>query len=50
MPEDIRDKYQYFTEAEMEKLGVAGYSHPFYSLENGIGDYVKNYLSTNNYI
>jgi ADP-L-glycero-D-manno-heptose 6-epimerase len=50
MPEDIRDKYQYFTEAEMEKLGAAGYSHPFYSLENGIGDYVKNYLSTNNYI
>lgn len=50
MPEDIRDKYQYFTEAEMEKLGAAGYSRPFYSLENGIGDYVKNYLSTNNYI
>jgi ADP-L-glycero-D-manno-heptose 6-epimerase len=50
MPEDIRDKYQYFTEAEMEKLGAAGYNHSFYSLENGIGDYVKNYLSTNNYI
>jgi ADP-L-glycero-D-manno-heptose 6-epimerase len=49
MPEDIRDKYQYFTEAKMEKLISAGYSEPFYSLENGVGDYVKNYLSNHNY-
>lgn len=49
MPEDIRDKYQYFTEAKMEKLRMAGYQEPFYSLENGITDYVKNYLSPNNY-
>jgi ADP-L-glycero-D-manno-heptose 6-epimerase len=49
MPQDIRDKYQYFTEAEMQKLTGAGYHEPFYSLENGIGDYVKNYLSSNNY-
>ncbi len=49
MPEDIRDKYQYFTEARMEKLVGAGYTEPFYSLENGVMDYVKNYLSTNNY-
>jgi ADP-L-glycero-D-manno-heptose 6-epimerase len=44
MPEDIRDKYQYFTEANMQKLRNAGYSEPFYSLEDGIHDYVTNYL------
>ncbi len=45
MPEDIRDKYQYFTEANMNKLLHAGYSRPFYSLEDGVGDYVRNYLA-----
>ena len=45
MPEDIRDKYQYFTEADMTKLKVSGYQEAFYSLENGIDDYVRNYLS-----
>ncbi len=49
MPEDIRDKYQYFTEARMEKLRTAGYSEPFYTLESGVGDYVKEYLLSNNY-
>lgn len=49
MPEDIRDKYQYFTEAKMEKLRSAGYTEAFYSLEDGVGDYVKNYLSNKNY-
>jgi ADP-L-glycero-D-manno-heptose 6-epimerase len=44
MPEDIRDKYQYFTEANMEKLRVAGYKEDFYSLEEGVADYVRNYL------
>jgi ADP-L-glycero-D-manno-heptose 6-epimerase len=44
MPEDIRDKYQYFTEANMLKLQTAGYQIPFYSLEEGIQDYVQNYL------
>lgn len=44
MPEDIREKYQYFTEADMTKLRVAGYTNPFYSLEDGVKDYVKNYL------
>ncbi|MBX2932158.1 MAG: ADP-glyceromanno-heptose 6-epimerase [Chitinophagaceae bacterium] len=44
MPEDIRDKYQYFTEANMQKLRNAGYDDAFYSLENGVEDYVKNYL------
>ena len=44
MPLDIRDKYQYFTEANMNKLRAAGYTEPFSSLEEGVGDYVKNYL------
>lgn len=49
MPEDIRDKYQYFTEANMEKIKLAGYRSPLYSLEEGIADYVKNYLKENKY-
>jgi ADP-L-glycero-D-manno-heptose 6-epimerase len=44
MPLDIRDKYQYFTEANMNKLRAAGYSAPFTSLEDGVKDYVVNYL------
>jgi ADP-L-glycero-D-manno-heptose 6-epimerase len=44
MPMDIRDKYQYFTEANMNKLRAAGYTAPFSSLEEGVGDYVANYL------
>ncbi|MDE3235009.1 MAG: ADP-glyceromanno-heptose 6-epimerase [Bacteroidota bacterium] len=44
MPEDIRDKYQYFTEANMKKLRAAGYTNEFYSLEAGVDDYVRNYL------
>jgi ADP-L-glycero-D-manno-heptose 6-epimerase len=44
MPEDIRDKYQYFTEADMHKLRAAGYTKEFYSLEKGVDDYVRNYL------
>ncbi len=43
-PVDIRENYQYFTEADMSKLKKAGYNKPFYSLEKGIEDYVKNYL------
>ena len=43
-PLDIRDKYQYFTEAKMEKLRSAGYSKPFHTLEEGTTDYVQNYL------
>jgi ADP-L-glycero-D-manno-heptose 6-epimerase len=45
MPEDIRDKYQYFTEANMEKLRSAGYSETFSSLEEGVDDYVRHYLN-----
>ena len=44
MPLDIRDKYQYFTEANMNKLRSAGYDKPFSTLEEGVTDYVKNYL------
>ncbi len=44
-PVDIRDKYQYFTEADMYKLISIGYNKPFHSLEEGISDYVSNYLS-----
>jgi ADP-L-glycero-D-manno-heptose 6-epimerase len=46
MPADIRDKYQYFTEANMHKLREAGYPNEFYSLEEGVDDYVRNYLAT----
>ena len=49
-PEDIRDKYQYFTEANMAKLQKAGYTENFYSLENGVDDYVKNYLLKEKYL
>lgn len=45
MPEYLRGKYQYFTEAKMEKLQQkAGYLSSFYTLEDGIKDYVQNYL------
>jgi ADP-L-glycero-D-manno-heptose 6-epimerase len=43
MPETIRDKYQYFTEAKMDKL-QASYKEKISSIEDGVGDYVKNYL------
>lgn len=49
MPEDIRDKYQYFTEADMQKLKSAGYNRTFASLEDGVNDYVKNYLVGHRY-
>jgi len=48
-PADIRDKYQYFTEADMRKLIAAGYNTPFTSLEKGVEDYVKKYLETGGY-
>ena len=43
-PEDIRDKYQYFTQANIQKLRSAGYTKPFTTLEDGIEDYLNNYL------
>ncbi|HMO40538.1 MAG TPA: ADP-glyceromanno-heptose 6-epimerase [Saprospiraceae bacterium] len=45
-PADIRDTYQYFTEANMSKLRAAGYAVAFYTLEEGIQDYVQQYLQT----
>lgn len=48
-PADIRDKYQYFTEANMKKLIAAGYEKPFTSLEEGVKDYVQQYLSGHRY-
>lgn len=48
-PVDIRDKYQYFTEASMSKLSRAGYTKPFTSLEEGVSDYVKHYLIGHKY-
>jgi ADP-L-glycero-D-manno-heptose 6-epimerase len=48
-PIDIRDKYQYFTEANMSKLMNQGYTTPFHSLEEGVKDYVENYLVIEKY-
>jgi ADP-L-glycero-D-manno-heptose 6-epimerase len=44
-PVEIRDKYQYFTEARMERLREAGYDKPFTALEDGVADYVTNFLA-----
>lgn len=48
-PEDIRDKYQYFTEANMTKLHEAGYDKPFYSLEEGVKEYAGQFLTEGKY-
>jgi ADP-L-glycero-D-manno-heptose 6-epimerase len=48
-PLDIRDKYQYFTEANMSKLKSIGYPKTFYTLEEGVKDYVQNYLIEKKY-
>ena len=47
-PADIRDTYQYYTEAKMDKLRAAGYTKPFHSLEEGVADYVQQYLASLN--
>lgn len=44
-PEDIRDTYQYYTEADMDKLQMAGYNKTFTTLEEGVHDYVRNFLN-----
>ena len=49
MPLDLRETYQYFTEANMQKLRDAGYSDHFYTLEEGVDDYVRNYLRSLKY-
>ncbi|HKF73401.1 MAG TPA: ADP-glyceromanno-heptose 6-epimerase [Stellaceae bacterium] len=45
MPEAIREKYQYFTEAKLDKLRRVGYTRPTTSLEDGVGDFVRTYLA-----
>ena len=46
MPESIRDKYQYFTQANLLRLRGTGYAAPITTLENAVTDYVRNYLVT----
>lgn len=46
MPEVLRGKYQYFTQADMSRLRAAGYDAPMTSLEDGVADYVAGYLNT----
>lgn len=50
LPEHLREKYQYFTEANLEKIKSAGYNQKITSLEDGINDYVKNYLMKDLYL
>ncbi|MBN1299840.1 MAG: ADP-glyceromanno-heptose 6-epimerase [Melioribacteraceae bacterium] len=50
MPEDVRGKYQYHTEANLNKLRNAGYEKEITSLEDGIEDYIKNYLISEKYL
>ena len=50
MPEKLRDKYQYFTQADITKLGTAGYDKEQTSLEDAIKDYVQNYLQKDEYL
>ena len=49
MPEDIRNTYQYYTQADMQKIHDAGYNENMFSLEEGVDDYVRNYLSQKKY-
>ena len=49
-PIDIRDKYQYFTKANMSKLHNVGYKRSFANLEDGVKDYVQNYLLDRRYL
>lgn len=50
MPENLREKYQYFTEANLDKIRNAGYTKEISSLESGVEDYVKGYLLKDQYI
>jgi hypothetical protein len=45
MPAQLTDKYQYFTEAKMNRLEAAGYAKPFTELEAGVGEYIHDYLT-----
>ena len=50
LPPHLKSKYQYFTEADISKIKKAGYTHPLFSLEDGVADYVKNYLMKDRYL
>jgi ADP-L-glycero-D-manno-heptose 6-epimerase len=50
MPDHLREKYQYFTQADITKIKTAGYKKPTTTLENAIKDYVQNYLIPNKYL
>ena len=50
LPEHLADKYQYFTEAPLDKIKKAGYTQTISSLEEGVTDYAKNYLISNKYL
>ena len=50
MPDHLKDKYQYFTEANIDKIRTSGYTKEISSLEDGISDYIKNYLMTDEYL
>jgi ADP-L-glycero-D-manno-heptose 6-epimerase len=50
LPYQLADKYQYFTEAKLDKIRKAGYTQNISALEDGVTDYIKNYLLTNNYL
>jgi ADP-L-glycero-D-manno-heptose 6-epimerase len=45
MPEEIRDRYQYYTRADLKRLRRAGYNQPFLSVEDGVDRLVKNFLA-----
>jgi ADP-L-glycero-D-manno-heptose 6-epimerase len=50
MPDDIRDTYQYFTQAPMQRIQEAGYTAPFWEFEAAIADYVQHYLIPHKYL
>ena len=50
LPPHLKFKYQYFTEADISKIKKAGYAQPLFSLEDGVNDYVINYLVQNKYL
>ena len=50
LPKHLTDKYQYFTEANLSKIKGIGYNKPITSLEDGVTDYVKNFLLNNSYL
>ena len=47
MTEEVKGKYQYYTQAKMDSLREVGYAIKFSTLEEGVSDYVQNYLSRN---